>query len=314
MKRTRSERIALERLQPWDIAETLLPEYTEQQYRDLEEFLANGGQLAPIVIADDGRIIDGYNRWRTARRLKLPEIECDVYEYDNQSEMEVHAIVLNAKRRHLSKLQVARAAVRLAALLTPEDEPVKAETEPVAEVEAAAENSGEESEVKVDVASGGNAVAALFQNEQAVREVSQKLGVAASVVKQVSKVDKSGDEMLITAMEDKVITIKQAAEIAELDEEFRRQAIEAIDEEKRKKNNYAGVFSRTCHDCLKKLQTSRNKFKDAEFSEAECKEMRSSIIQLIGEAKALMQMLSDKPAESAAADEAEDDSEEESAG
>lgn len=296
MKRIHSEPIALERLLPWDIAEALLPEYSELQYHDLEEFLANGGQLAPIVVSEDYRIVDGYNRWRTARRLKLSQIECDVYSYDNLAEMEIHAIVLNSKRRHLNKLQVARAAARMADLLSP---PEQQDTSPIpADIPATLEDIQSQTPEPHEEKTPPDVVIApvtpTFQTDRTVREVSQKLGVSHSTVKQVSKVDKSGDELLIAAMEDKVITIRQAAEIAEMEEGLRRQAIEIIDEEKRKRNNYAGVFSRTCNDCLKKLQNSRKKFKDAEFSDSEYREMKTSLAQVMNEAKELMQMLSNE--------------------
>ncbi len=318
MKRIRSEVIALEKLQQWEVAETLLPEYTEQQYQDLDEFLANGGQLAPVVIAEDYRLIDGYNRWRTAKRLGLNQIECDVYSYEDISEMEMHAIVLNSKRRHLNRLQVARAAARLANLLSPpepgeeevpEMEPEKKPPEQQefnqAEPEVVEEKLQEVAEEEKNEAPAP--LADIVYSDQVVREASQKLGVSHSTVKQVSKVDKSGDEMLISAMEDKVITIKQAAEIADLEEEQRRKALEQIDEENKKKNNYVGVFSRTCTDCLRKLQRSRKKFKNAEFTETECHEMKDAIDKVIGEANAMMLLLNNELTIRNEAEEAEEE-------
>ncbi len=321
MKRIRSELVALERLQSWDVAETLLPEYTEQQYQDLDEFLANGGQLAPVVIAEDGRLIDGYNRWRTAKRLGINQIECDVYSYEDIAEMEMHAIVLNSKRRHLNRLQVARAAARLANLLSsPELDAEVTQESAVEEKPSEQDEIIQEDPEMVEVVSLDSEIekeqpaptpAAMVQvySDQVVREASQKLGVSHSTVKQVSKVDKSGDEMLIAAMEDKVITIKQAAEIADLEEDQRRKALEQIDEENKKKNNYVGVFSRTCTDCLRKLQRSRKQFKNAEFSENECHAMKDVIDKVIGEASALMLLLNN---EITVRNEADEESEEKS--
>jgi ParB-like chromosome segregation protein Spo0J len=283
MKRIRSEHIALEQLQSWEIAEDILPEYSEQQYQDLEEFLATGGQLAPITIAEDFRIVDGYNRWRTAKRLNLDKIECDVYSYDDQSEMEIHAIVLNAKRRHLNRLQVARAAARLTALLPPA-EPMKKKRVP--DGEEISENDPESESTNVS------------HPTKTARTVSQKLGVLPSTVHQVSKVDNSGNEKLISAMEKKLISIKHASEIAEMNDEERRQAIEAIDDEKKARANSAEMVCRTCNDCLKKLQSCKTKFDDAEFSEPERNKMKSWITQVISEANSLMEILSKEITES----------------
>jgi ParB-like chromosome segregation protein Spo0J len=297
MKRIRSELIALDKLQTWQVAESLLPAYSEPQYKDLEEFIANGGQLAPIVIAEDCRIIDGYNRWRTAKRMNLDTIECDIYSYADQSEMEIHAIVLNSKRRHLNRLQVARAAVRLADLISP-DEPGSGNQAHFAEAPAAKKihaplQGGQNAEEEEQ--EGNTSAAPVSRPDQAMRSVSQKLGVSPSTVQRVSMVDKSGDERLIAAMEDKTISIRQAAEIAEMDEDDRQQAMEALDEEKQKRNNDAVIFSRISYDCMKRLQSSGKKIKDTEFSEAERSEMKASLTQVINEANALIQMLDGQP-------------------
>lgn len=285
MKRIRSEHIAIDDLQSWDIAEDLLPEYSEQQYKDLEEFIASGGQLAPITVAEDGRIVDGYNRWRTAQRLNMDQIECDVYSYDDQSEMEIHAIVLNAKRRHLNRLQVARAAARLAEILPPSESALP-------EKSYSSADDDREADSETDHASASRAKKP--RPDQAVRTVSQKLGVLPSTVQQVSKVDKSGNEKLISAMENKHISIRQAAEIADMEDDARRQAIDAINDEKKARADSAEMFCRACNDCLKKLQNGGNRLNDAEFSEIERNKMKSWLSQVISEANSLMELLSNE--------------------
>jgi len=287
MKRVRSERIPLDKLHPWKTAEALLPEYSEQQYRDLEDFLANGGQLAPLTVAEDCRIIDGYNRWRTAARLKMDEVECDVYSYDNSAEMEIHAIVLNSKRRHLNRLQIARAAARLSDLL-PAGEGVFGDRH----------GAGIEEEIdEPGAASRGAAaekVTTAARPDKAMRNVSHKLGILPSTVQQVSKVDKSGDERLISAMEGKRISIKQAAEIADMDEEQRSRAMETIDEENARKNSCPESFARICADCTRRLYAGGKKIRDSELSEIERDDMKASLVRLIEEANALMKILSEE--------------------
>jgi ParB-like chromosome segregation protein Spo0J len=281
MKRIRSEQIALDRLHPWETAESLLPEYSRSQYRDLEEFISTGGQLAPLTVSEDGRIIDGYNRWRTAKRIGIEEVECDVYSYEDESEMEIHAIVLNSKRRHLNRLQVARAAARLATIL-PAAEPSNDEETPLTDDGITEEENGEQSSAEKTKKP---------RPDQAVRTASQKLGVLPSTVQQVSRVDSSGDEKLISAMEKNHISIRQAAEIADMEDADRRQAIEALDE-KNTRANSAEMVCRSCNDCLKKLQNCAARITDSEFSEAERNKMKSWISQVITEADALMKILS----------------------
>jgi ParB/RepB/Spo0J family partition protein len=313
MKRIQSENIGLELLEPWDIAETLLPEYTEAQYQDLEEFINNGGQLAPVVIAEDKRIIDGYNRWRTAKRLGLKSLECDIYSYDSDSEMEMHAIVLNSKRRHLNKIQIARAAVRLVNLTSLDNEQLEEDIEipeEVVPVENQMELVETESKMQENQSSTNDAVDIqpveqpepvvnnLADNppveEQEVKKVSKKLGVAQSVVKQVRKVDNCGDKNLITAMEDKVVTIKQAAELADLDEEKRKAAIEAYDLARTKRNNVSISLTKYCDDFMKKLKNSRKKIEKADFSLEEYDNLKNYFSKVIGEAQEVISELDKK--------------------
>jgi ParB-like chromosome segregation protein Spo0J len=315
MKRIRSENIDLELLEPWDIAETLLPEYTESQYQDLEEFINNGGQLAPIVVAEDKKIIDGYNRWRTAKRLGLKGVECDVYSYESESEMEMHAIVLNSKRRHLNKIQIARAAVRLVNLSSPVDEqpeedieineevvPVESQPELAEAVAEVQENEPvTEDAVEVEIVEQPEPVISkvddnLPAKEQEVKKVSKKLGVAQSVVKQVRKVDNCGDKNLITAMEDKVVTIKQAAELVDLDEERRKAAIEEYDLARMRRNNVSMLLTKHCGDFMKKLRSNRKKIEKTDFSFEERAKLKNYISEVIGEAKELMLELDKKDA------------------
>lgn len=313
MKRIRSENIDLELLKAWDIAETLLPEYTESQYQDLGEFINNGGQLAPIVVSEDKRIIDGYNRWRTAQRHGLKGMECDVYSYDSESEMEMHAIVLNSKRRHLNKIQIARAAVRLVNLLSPIDvppdedikiteeaAPIKSQTELV-EMQEDARQSEFTPAAPVDseaLKQPETVLSSIDDNlpekEQEVKKVSKKLGVAQSVVKQVRKVDNCGDKNLITAMEDKVVTIKQAAELVELDEEKRKAAIEAYDLARMRRSNISTLLTKQCDDFMKKLKSSRKKIEKTDFSSEERDKLKNYISELIGEAEEIMLELDKK--------------------
>lgn len=304
MKRIRSERIPLEKLTTWDIAETLLPEYSYQQYKDLEDFVNTGGQLAPITVAEDGRIIDGYNRWRTAQRLSITEIECDVYSYEDEAEMEVHAIVLNSKRRHLNKVQIARAASRLAEIIIASD-PDAEEEAPKKEQKKEPKQQSAETAESSDEASAGEQPeekkpAPVSRPEKAVRTVSHKLGVLPSTVQQVSKVDKTGDERLIAAMEDKTISIRQAAELADLEEDARLQAFEALGEERKKKSEFAEVFGRACGECQRRLSSTGRKIKESEFTEAERREMKAALNRVIGEANMLIHMLDESTGTGAA--------------
>jgi len=304
MKRITAKKQAVAELQAWTIAETLLPEYSSEQYNDLEEFLRNGGELAPIIITENNIIIDGYNRWRLARKIGIENIECDVYSYEDESEMEMHAIVLNSKRRHLNKLQVARAAVRLINLekdVVDENENNEAQNEnieqesevvelPVNETVEADSPGKTESPVETDCPVEVTDQSEI--SEVAVNSVAKKLGVAKSTVKQVNKVDHSKDKVLITAMEDKVITIKQAAKIAGLAEDKRKDAIEALDMENIKRNSISAILSRHCDSFTKRLKSNQKKIAEAELSEDDKDSLKEQMHKVILESQNIIEQLS----------------------
>lgn len=290
MKRITAKKQVVTELKAWDIAETLLPEYSSEQYNDLEDFLRNGGELAPIIINENNLIIDGYNRWRLARKIGLENIECDVYSYDDESEMEMHAIVLNSKRRHLNKLQVARAAVRLINLETVATDDHEEQSEKQETVEPPV-NEAVETDCPAEVPEQSEI------SEVAVNSVSKKLGVAKSTVKQVKKVDHSKDKVLITAMEDKVITIKQAAKIAELAEDKRKEAIEALDMENIRRNSISAILSRHCDSFTKRLKSNQKKIADAELSEDDKDSIKEQMHKVILESQKFIEQLSASPAD-----------------
>ncbi|UDQ96686.1 ParB N-terminal domain-containing protein [Lentisphaerota bacterium WC36G] len=317
MKRIASKKVAVDNLKVWTVAEKLLPEYSPEQYFDLEEFLAKGGELAPIVVNSEFVIIDGYNRWRLANKLSITEVECDVYEYADDAEMEMHAIVLNSKRRHLNKLQIARAAVRLASLekiddaVEVEEEAVENEASNVAESLANEDtievvekdifvennNDIKNNDVAEEVINECEELELSRNSEMNFKLVAKKLGVPQSTVKQVNEVDNSHDKTLITAMEDKIITIKQAAEIAQLAEEKRQEAIEKYDLERMKRNSVGSVLTRSCDTFRKKLKSQQKKIADAELSIDDCELIREQMHQIIDETRVVLELLKSENSE-----------------
>jgi hypothetical protein len=304
MERVKSSRFETEDLRAWPKAELLLPEYTGKQYDDLAEFLAGGGQMPPIVIAEDYRIIDGYNRWRMAQRLGLKQIECDLYSYTDEIEMEKHAIVLNSKRRHLDNIQVARAAARLSDLyqpaaappekpqpaLVPGDEPATATSElPAASSPAPKAPVHEEPPTPVSTR----------ENAKLIKKVSEQLGVSPRIIKQVQRVDQTRDGKLIQAMESKAITLKKAAEIAELPEAQRQQMIEAecLKPVTTPTERSVTRLLDSCEASRKKLEIARGKIQPKILSDQQREEAIQSVNELIQEARQMLQHLQETAAD-----------------
>ncbi len=308
MKRIKSGEFPIRDLQTWEPAETLLPEYSRVQFKDLENFLKEGGQLPPIIISEDMRIIDGYNRWRMATNLGYSQIECDMYEYANEKEMELHAIVLNSKRRHLTSIQVARAAARLSDLFVEEEvknqvteiepdieeipEDPQPETAELAfdDTEVPVEETPEvvaEPEVEVEVVSEVKVMPDV--ELKAVKDASKKLRISRQTVERVKQVDKTNDDQLINAMERKSVSLKQAAELAELPTEERHVELARIQAEKNEvDSSNSKVVLNACAACSSRLKSSFQKLNLAELDSEKKEEIKNSITEIIKEASDML--------------------------
>lgn len=310
MKRVKSGAFLLNELSPWDKAEKLLPEYTKAQFKDLESFLTDGGQMPPIVISEDMKIIDGYNRWRMANQLNHQTIECDQYHYEDIQEMEKHAIVLNSKRRHLSSIQVARAAARLSEIFAEEEteptEIVEPEPEVIEEhVPEAVEMSFEETtpEAVEEVVEAEEVVEEASEPVEekkplpdvqikAVKQASKKLRISRQTVERVKQVDDTKDQHLIEAMERKKVSLKQAAELAKLDQAERHEVLAEIEKEKNViDNSKAKMVLNACKTCSSRLKSSFGKLNLAELEPEKKVEIEESIHAIIKDATNFLTML-----------------------
>ncbi|MEM3657523.1 MAG: ParB/RepB/Spo0J family partition protein [Candidatus Hadarchaeum sp.] len=88
-------------LRPWDRLQQILPPLSESEQRSLAESIRREGAKYPVLALPDGRIIDGYHRWKLSGGKASVEII-------NVSEDEAFAlgIELNIVRRHLSLEQI----------------------------------------------------------------------------------------------------------------------------------------------------------------------------------------------------------------
>lgn len=96
------------------LAEPVLPTLPEKEYEALKESIRERGVLVPIMVAAEARvvdgrehvrafIVDGHERYRACRELKIPPAPLRVLDPMTTAERRELAIRLNAERRHLSK-------------------------------------------------------------------------------------------------------------------------------------------------------------------------------------------------------------------
>ncbi len=96
------------------IADPVLPPLPHAEYEALKESIRERGVLVPILVAADrevaggkdkvrGYIVDGHERYRACRELKIPPAPLRVLDPMTADERRELSIRINAERRHLSK-------------------------------------------------------------------------------------------------------------------------------------------------------------------------------------------------------------------
>jgi ParB-like chromosome segregation protein Spo0J len=78
----------------------LLPALTEDEYAALKADIAAHGILVPIVVDDDGRVLDGVHRAKIAEELGIDVPVSQVGQVSEERKMQL-AAGLNLRRRHL---------------------------------------------------------------------------------------------------------------------------------------------------------------------------------------------------------------------
>ena len=81
-----------------------MPDLSPQQYRALREDIALNGVIVPIIVDQNGRILDGNNRAAIAADLGI-DCPTDIRAVESEDEAIDLAITLNCARRHLTRDQ-----------------------------------------------------------------------------------------------------------------------------------------------------------------------------------------------------------------
>ncbi len=82
----------------------LLPAYQPGEYEALKQSIKGDGQLEPIVISKDGRLLDGHTRLQICQELRItPRFE--IKNFRNKLEERKYVITVNLRRRQLNDFQ-----------------------------------------------------------------------------------------------------------------------------------------------------------------------------------------------------------------
>lgn len=81
-----------------------LPDLPPEQYEALKADIAARGVLVPVVLDEDGEVIDGHHRKRAADELGI-DYPREIHAGLSDDERQEMAVVLNLRRRHLTREQ-----------------------------------------------------------------------------------------------------------------------------------------------------------------------------------------------------------------
>ena len=233
-------------IRDWPRARDGFPPYTAGEMADLVAHIRKFGPsgIPSVVISPDTYLIDGYNRLEALRQAGVDQVDASIWAYSDDEEMFQHSIILNLKRRHLDTVTKARKAAELAASYRTEAE-ARANR---ARSEAAKAQHEQSAPWRGESLGDGQAVDTApppKRNEHTQERASKELGVSDKTVRQVKKVDATGDQELIAAMEQKKVSISKAARIAARPVEERQALIASVADDAAALSGVADAFRRT---------------------------------------------------------------------
>jgi ParB-like chromosome segregation protein Spo0J len=98
------------RLNP--LYEKLLPQMSEQEFKELKASIQSEGQHYPIIVNEDLEVLDGHHRFRACMELGI-EPDFEVRKFEDKLLEKKFVIEANLRRRHLNNFQLVELAVPL---------------------------------------------------------------------------------------------------------------------------------------------------------------------------------------------------------
>ena len=91
----------------------LVPELSEEEYTRLKESIASVGLYEPIIINQEGTLLDGHHRLKVVKELGWSRVNVETKHFENRTDEEIYVIESNVIRRQLSDYQKTVLAMKL---------------------------------------------------------------------------------------------------------------------------------------------------------------------------------------------------------
>jgi hypothetical protein len=91
---------------------SLIPELTKEECESLKESIKQIGIWVPLIVNQDGVLLDGHHRYKACKELGIVEPPYIVKEFNNKYDEKLFVIDCNLKRRQLNNFQKVELALK----------------------------------------------------------------------------------------------------------------------------------------------------------------------------------------------------------
>jgi disulfide oxidoreductase YuzD len=97
---------------------SLVPQLSAEEYESLKQSIKENGLYVPIIVNQDGIILDGHHRYKVCQELGIKEPKTLVKEFKEELDEQLFVIDCNLRRRQLNNFQRTELALKSKSILT----------------------------------------------------------------------------------------------------------------------------------------------------------------------------------------------------
>jgi hypothetical protein len=97
---------------------SLVPQLTAEEYESLKQSIKDYGLYVPIIVNQDGIVLDGHHRYKACQELGIKDPKTLVREFKEKLDEQLFVIDCNLKRRQLNNFQRTELALKSKSILT----------------------------------------------------------------------------------------------------------------------------------------------------------------------------------------------------
>ena len=97
---------------------SLVPQLSAEEYESLKQSIKENGLYVPIIVNQDGIILDGHHRYKACQELGIKEPKTLVKEFKEKLDEQIFVIDCNLRRRQLNNFQRTELALKSKSILT----------------------------------------------------------------------------------------------------------------------------------------------------------------------------------------------------